>query len=535
VIQLGLPMPFEKQRAILEHPARFKVVRAVRRFSKSVGAMIAGLAGHGPRVTPELIGDPDFPHATEDRLGRPLWPGVAEGWTVIWLAPDYTQSDALWMEEIQPRWGGHPNIVLRESSPRSLSIRDNEGRVIGLLQLATMENVRSIRGRGHRVIGVIVEEAAWLDLERAWRHVLRPLLMDNRGWAVFISTTNAGEDGNREKRVPSYFNLLCEQIMAGELSERWAHFHGTVRDNPKIAPAEVTEFLEDYPEGSIERSQEVEADLLQPQGGLAFPEFDPKIHVRQIEPEQGGNWRWIGSGDWGKTAPGVCYLTAIGEGNKVVVRYEWYFNGGITSQTYTAYEAGYAWGQQIKRFPRPEWHVMDCPPVSDGPTILERFQAGLDAATGTEQRIPCVHPPKGPGYRATCKSEMHHLLAYRTDPEGKILSLPQLVIHPDCTNLIRTVQKLPRDPKKMEEVWNNGAVEDHPFEGFIAGAMARLPQVERTEKAPPKDKHPGLSNRWKRYMQKQNAEVVGPRYKRWSPGVEDDEDIFEATYDPVEE
>ena len=51
-------------------------------------------------------------------------------------------------------------------------------------------------------------------------------------WLILMSTTNAGPDGNTRARVPSYFNLICEEIRAGKRSPEWREFTGTAYDNP---------------------------------------------------------------------------------------------------------------------------------------------------------------------------------------------------------------------------------------------------------------------------------------------------------------
>ena len=53
--------------------------------------------------------------------------------------------------------------------------------------------------------------SARLDrLESGWKNEIRPTLMDNAAWAIFIGTTNRGSDGSRDDEgnltLPSFFD-----------------------------------------------------------------------------------------------------------------------------------------------------------------------------------------------------------------------------------------------------------------------------------------------------------------------------------------
>lgn len=268
--ELKLPSPLRHQRPMLDSPARFKVWRAGRRTGKSRGALLAGVAGHG-----------------EHRQRK----GVLQGGDIVWFAPDYKQSQAIWREEIRPRFAGLPGVEVNESEKR-ISIPG-----LGSLQILSAENIDAARGR--KLDGAIFDEGGYFDLEYAWQAVVRPALADRQGWAIFCSTTNAGHDGNQLKRVPSFFNLLCERVMRGELGAEWQHFHNRTRDNERLARTEVDAMYAEYGANSATASQELDAEL-NVLGGRYYQLTDVHLIPRDALPERlPTHWEYWGAFDWG--------------------------------------------------------------------------------------------------------------------------------------------------------------------------------------------------------------------------------------------
>lgn len=267
-------------------------MRVGRRGSKTRFALIAAVAGHGPGPA-----------------GSKAMPGILEGWDVVWIAQDYPQlMTVAWREEIVPRFGDLPEAKLNQQTPGPLvSIRDK-----GTLYFRSAEAIGSVRGVGKRLKGVIVDEAAWLDLEEALLDVILPALADNDGWLIIMSTTNAGPDTNTAKRVPSYFNLICEQIRAGERGPDWAEFTGTAYDNPAMSARAIDELVAEYAPGSAKLQQEVYAALLRAGVGMALPDIDADHHIvpRFTVP---GHWTQFGAFDWGYNHPYAFGWFAVNE------------------------------------------------------------------------------------------------------------------------------------------------------------------------------------------------------------------------------
>ena len=289
---LYLPAPLPHQRPVLASAAKRKLWRAGRRTGKTRAALVAAVDGHGP--------------------GSVL-PGVLQGADILWVSPDYPQSNAIWREEILPRFKGLPGVTV------SLSDRRVEVAGLGSLELRSAEAIDGVRGR--RFDGVIVDEGAYLDLEYALSAVLLPTLVDRDGWLFVISSPNGGHDGNQAKRVPSYFNMLAEDAERGVRPE-WSSWHNKTEDNPTLSPAVIKALRAEYPEGSLTAQQELDA-LLVAGGGRFYPELvGPGVINGLCQPleREGPQWavpdwgEFWGSYDWGYSHP-ACFATWAKVGN----------------------------------------------------------------------------------------------------------------------------------------------------------------------------------------------------------------------------
>lgn len=280
--ELVMPEPIGKQPEWLSSPASRKLLRVGRRGSKTRFAFQAAILGHGP--------------GWEDN--EPKFPGILGGSDVVWIAQDYPNlTRVVWREEIKPRFGHLTQWAKLNERDHALSI---EG--LGTLFLASAEAIDGIRGMGKNIRGVIVDEAAWLALRTALLNVILPLLLDNDGWLIIMSTTNAGPDGGYDEtgapQVPSYFNVLAKEIQDGQRSEEWDEFTGTAFDNPTLSKRAIEELIAEYPPGSPNLRQEIYAELLETGVGLALPGLSEATHMcPAFSPEP--HWTEFAAFDWG--------------------------------------------------------------------------------------------------------------------------------------------------------------------------------------------------------------------------------------------
>lgn len=495
-----------------DSPARFKVLRCGRRTGKDAFAENVSLLGHGPEIN-----------------GRPKFKGLQHGRDVVWLAPTIPQAAALWKNEVEPRFRNREPQIVVNKVEHTVTLLNRDGSPYATLWVRSAEAISGLRGIGKQLGGIIINEAAHMDLETVWRDVIRPTLMDCEGWAIIMSTTNGGPDGFENeagKRSPSFFNIICEEIQQGKRSEDWVEFYGTAADNPKISAAEFNALVEEYPTDSVKLAEEVFAKLVVGGAGVAFPEWADDVHKIRFEPSAYA--RWTSSGDWGWNK-GVLHLYAS-EHDHTLCRSEWVFEKKLP------YEVGYEWVLRCLRFKiLPEWITIDTPPVSNGPTILAELQRGSNDALKNQvdesvMRPVWLNPPKGSGSRETKKTEVHALLRYVRLPDGKVPpgGEPRMRFHPDCTDIVTILPKLPKDPHGKPDVDTNA--DDHGYDSLAAWAMTQVQTPSNGTDAPRRtdpDAHPGwdwekgkvkeYDNPWSKIIETQPE--GGPRWTRFPEGA----------------
>lgn len=500
--EIAIPELLEHQDVIAASPSRFKLIRAGRRFGKDIVDLHCSVMGHGPAVCAGAPLCPRAPHSKDE----PCFRGLLDGFDVVWVAPDYPQAGIIWHQEIEPRFRHKDNIEVNAS--------ERTVRIVGLgtLWVRSSETIDTVRGVGKFLGGVVVNEAAHLDLEYVFRTVIRPALMDNKGWLMASSTTNAGLDGNAEKKTPSYFNRLCAEIQAGKRGPEWAEFYGTAHDNVKIDPKEIADLIGEYVPDSVELQEEIYAKLLEGRIGLVFSEWRDDLHILPAEFQVPDHWRWGAGLDFGFRAPGWFGLFASGPDGDIVAWDELYF------RELHAYEAG----RRCARVALQAKAAIEYVAVDDamdqrtglGPSVLEEFQKGWDSVFGGPGRGPrLLKTTKGPGSRVHRVQVTHHALSWRTDEKGKVPPLfqPSLKVHPRCANLIRTLPKLPYDPTHMEDV--DTTAEDHAYDGLSYFLMSRPPKAHAWVEQQDENTFPGMDfeHRERRKRRYERQDVVPSR------------------------
>lgn len=445
---LDIAAPLPHQLPSFEAPVRFKVNRGGRRGGKTRQIYTAAMIGHGPGW----------------KEGKPMFPGVLQGWDVVWIARDIPQGKVIWREEIEPRFRH-----LVDEGVATLNVTDHivTVRGVGSLHIRSNENISSVRGLGANLKGVICDEAAWFDLETAWREVLRPMLMDNQGWAMLASTTNAGFDGNPEHQVPSFFNRLCADIQTGKRDSDWGEWYYTAADNPKIDPVEFEKLVAEYPEDSIELAQEVYAHLTDIGVGLVFPELKEALHIVQGgEPHPKS--RRIVAADWGWVSPAATLWVETDQGLKGELRSrvyrEWWPTETLPSE----------WAEEVCRLSKPEGVEV----VVIDSAVSQKKQDG--SPTVYEQMLPTFRKhnirlrliEKGPDSITHGVQLLH---TYFWTNRGTVQ--PLLTISNDCRKLWDELRLLRRGNPK-ERVSENPNVpapyqSDHGFDALRYWAMSR--------------------------------------------------------------
>ena len=178
--------PHPAQRAVLDSPARFRVLMCGRRFGKSVVAKMEALLA------------------------------CSEGKRVAYITPTYLLARTFYndLDKVLP------DTIERNAS--DLIFEFNGGQI----RFFTGENLDRMRGIAFHL--AVVDEASFIPkLEDGWINAIRPTLTDYKGKAIFLST-------------PKGKNYFYSLYLKGANEEPdWASFKFSTYDNPHIEASEI--------------------------------------------------------------------------------------------------------------------------------------------------------------------------------------------------------------------------------------------------------------------------------------------------------
>lgn len=207
------------QAQVAEECKRFNVIDAGRRFGKSIFG-----------------------------IDRCIEPALYRGLPVGWFAPSYKNLADMWREVISIL-----GPVMRSKNEVEKRIELISG---GSIEMWSMESPDSARGRHYA--RVILDECAMVkDLMSAWNLIIRPMLMDLRGDAYFLST-------------PKGRNGFMEMWELGQNPEdtEWKSWRFPTSVNPHIHPDEIEGMRKTMPVKAFE--QEVMARFIDEVSGALW-------------------------------------------------------------------------------------------------------------------------------------------------------------------------------------------------------------------------------------------------------------------------
>lgn len=207
--------PHVGQAEVHNHPARFKILSAGRRWGKT-------------------------------RLGvNECLDVAANGGRAWWVSPSYKTSEVGW-RPLRRMGTAIPGAEIRKVD-RQVNLPGG-----GSVTVRSADNPDSLRGEG--LDFVVGDECAFM-LERAWTEALRPALSDQLGGALFISTPKGH----------NWFWRLWQRGMDEQESEYQAWTFPT-SNNPYIDPGEIEEAQRTLPERIFQ--QEYLAMFVDDAGGV---------------------------------------------------------------------------------------------------------------------------------------------------------------------------------------------------------------------------------------------------------------------------
>lgn len=187
-----------------------------------------------------------------------------------------------------------------------------------LIELKGADQPDSLRGAG--IEGVILDEYAFMKPD-VWEEIIRPMLLDSKGWAIFISTPNG-------------FNHFYELAEQAKDKNNWEYFHATTYDNPYIDEQELDEERAHTDPDTF--AQEYLGEFKKVKG-LVYPKFNRDIHVVKTDhiPTEGTRYSGI---DFGFTNPTAMLFVIVDYDNNWFIYDEVYQSGMTTEQGVNAYK-----------------------------------------------------------------------------------------------------------------------------------------------------------------------------------------------------
>lgn len=196
-VQVVLHRLHDGQRAIADHPARFKVVMCGRRWGKSAFGI------------------------------RWLCDGALAGEPVAWFAPSYKIALEAWRELVQ-RLAPITDRVSEQD--KRLELKTG-----GIVEVWTLDGPDPARGR--RYARVVIDEAGIVrDLLEVWQAAIRPTLVDLGGTALMLGTPKGRRHG---------FVSLFQRGQGDDPD--WQSFRAATAENPYIPLEEVEAAKKELP------------------------------------------------------------------------------------------------------------------------------------------------------------------------------------------------------------------------------------------------------------------------------------------------
>lgn len=478
---LKLPRPLPHQRPVLDDPSSRKVWRAGRRTGKSVAGRVAAIRGHGPK----------------GRDGKRTLRGMLDGANVAWVTKTYKQSKVVWRKLLRTFRPLEGTLVTIDREDRRIAMVGNTG-AITVWSGHTRDAIDNLRGDDFD--GVLLDEAAYIDLEYALKDVLQPTLLDRGGWLFIFSSPNAGWDKNELRVTPSYFNRLCQEILDGKRPS-WRQWHNRTDDNPRVNREALAELRAEYGPDSATAQQELDALLVV--GGLMALIFDADALLDAPKPVA-RHWKLWGAVDWGYSHPWVFGLFAANESG--IVR----LIDSVKDRKDEPAQIAEKVAELLQRygltyadlaFTTAGGDVFDEHGKArglEGPPIAEQWR-GLgwtvirSAASGSGHRVPSLQ-------------NLRQLLA---DPVSF-----RVYDTPGNRSVLRCCSTRISDPKHPEDVLKQdadggGRGGDDEYDMLRYGAYARV----QTPDAPPKPKREGVAQTVARYLER-TEQPKGPSIGR---------------------
>ena len=240
-----------------------------------------------------------------------------------WLAPTLKMADQVW-RDLKHTLGPLTEAQVSETARRI----DLPGG--GLLAIRSTHIADNLRGEG--LDFAVLDEAAFMN-DQVWPEVLRPMLLERRGNALFLSSPNGHN---------WFWQLYQQGLEAGQ--QRWQAFHFASRDNPLVAAQELAEIRAGTPE-RIFRA-EYEAEFLAGEGALFQDLRATATAPPDAQPRPQG--QYVAGVDWGLSRSYTA-IVVLDEERHAVVAWDRFRRMSWTRQQARLQAMHARWGLRLIR------------------------------------------------------------------------------------------------------------------------------------------------------------------------------------------
>lgn len=187
-------------------------------------------------------------HNTEAVLNELIKKCIEKPGLYYYIAPSYRQAKSIAWTRLKMLL--RPALQYWKFNEQELYAEDLN--TFGRIELKGSDNEESLLGVGLK--GVVFDESALIS-ETVWTRIVRPMLADSKGWAIFISTP----------RGKNWFYDLYEVGRSGE-DKDWKSWKYPTSVNAYIAQTEIDQMKKDMPERLF--MQEIMAEFLDDSTGV---------------------------------------------------------------------------------------------------------------------------------------------------------------------------------------------------------------------------------------------------------------------------
>lgn len=346
---------------------RYVVVRAGRRFGKSALALNL--------VLREALTNP----------GR------------YWIvAPEYKQAKSIYWRDLVSDYIPEELIIKKNDNELILEIRSTVEGKNSIIEFKGSDKEDSLRGAGLK--GIVLDEYAF-QKEHIWNKIVSPMLIQTRGWAMFITTPNG---------VANHFKAFWDHAveLESKKDKDWKTFHFTSYDNPMIKKEDLDKERERLVPEFFEQEYMAEFAKFV---GLIYTEFSDKRHVKEFEVDEG--WSFYRALDFGATDPDAVPFIGVNKDGVIHIFDEIYINNLFTSEL----------AELIKQKSAHRYFIASYADSAAKQTIMDLTQYG----------VYCIPVKKNTG-----ENSRNWLIA-GIDRVRQLLKEDKIIVHPRCKGVIK--------------------------------------------------------------------------------------------------